>query len=123
MRYKHTGYSFSYHQQGNTLEDEKERAHSRTESGASHGPNKTATFQRTTVPVLRMPDAKNYPPQTYNGVSFTDYDSEKSEGLDLYAWQLRANAQPLSKTLQTACKTVTTRDWTVRVVQCRLTYF
>ncbi|KAI8137829.1 hypothetical protein BJV82DRAFT_583318 [Fennellomyces sp. T-0311] len=67
--------------------------------------------RRTEIPTLRRPDAKYYPPQIYNGLLFPDYRSDKTEGLDLYAWQLRANAQPLSKSLQTARKVVMTSDW------------
>jgi hypothetical protein len=39
---------------------------------------------------------------------------DHEEKLDLYAWQLRANFQPLFKSLQTARKTLTTHDWMVK---------
>lgn len=69
---------------------------------------------RTTIPTFRTEEAREYPPRTYNGINFPDYRRDKDEGLDLYAFQLRANAQPLHKALQTARKTVTTHDWMVR---------
>lgn len=68
---------------------------------------------RTTIPTFRTAEAREYPPQAYNGINFPDYRRDKDEGLDLYAFQLRANAQPLHKVLQTARKTVTTHDWLV----------
>ena len=78
------------------------------------------TPQRTEIPTQRRPDAKYYPPQTYNGLLFPDDRSDKTEGLDLYAWQLRANAQPLSKSLQTARKVVMTSDWAVSNIYPKL---
>lgn len=48
----------------------------------------------------------------YNGVQLSNIDSDSdSEGVDLYAWQLRAAHYPLYKKLQTARKTLTTHDW------------
>lgn len=61
----------------------------------------------------RRPDSRYYPPQTYNGVKLHDVLSEKEPSMDLFAWYLRANAQPLHKEVRTARKVVTTRDWTV----------
>lgn len=65
--------------------------------------------------VSRRPDSRNYPPQTYNGVKLHDLSSEKEARLDLFAWQLHANAHPLHKAVQTARKTVTSHDWMVRI--------
>ncbi|RCH79783.1 chromatin modification- protein VID21, partial [Rhizopus stolonifer] len=48
----------------------------------------------------------------YNGVKLSADPREKNEeGLDLYAWQLRATHFSLFKQLQTARKTLTTHDW------------
>jgi hypothetical protein len=52
--------------------------------------------------------------QTYNGVKMTkELGQDRVQGLDLFAWQLKAKAQPLWKALQTANKTVSTQDWKV----------
>lgn len=69
--------------------------------------------RRTTIPTQRMLLAKEYQPRSYNGLNFPDYRNDKEEGLDLYAWQVRANAQPLHKSLQTARKVLLSRDWMV----------
>ncbi|KAF7724690.1 chromatin modification- protein VID21 [Apophysomyces ossiformis] len=74
-------------------------------------PSARRTPQRTITPLLRRSDSKNYPILTYNGHKFLDRRSDKFSTFDLYAWQLRANAQPLYKSLQTARKILTTHDW------------
>lgn len=54
----------------------------------------------------------SYSPIVYNGVQLYTNDSDADlEGVDLYAWQLRATHYPLFKKLQTARKTLTTHDW------------
>lgn len=53
------------------------------------------------------------PVQSYNEVRLEDNRADKSGQLDLYAWTLKAKAQPLFKTLQTARKVLTTQDWNV----------
>lgn len=54
--------------------------------------------------------------QTYNGVKMMkEVGQDRVQGLDLFAWQLKAKAQPLWKALQTANKTVSTQDWKVGV--------
>lgn len=52
--------------------------------------------------------------QVYNGHKFVDRRNEKLNPLDLYAWQLKAQSQPLYKQLQQARKVLTTQDWMVR---------
>ncbi|KAI7861721.1 hypothetical protein BDF14DRAFT_259161 [Spinellus fusiger] len=71
-------------------------------------PRSRVTPLPTIMPLKRSEGDYHVP--IYNGHKFMD-KREKSEGFDLYAWQLRANAQPLYKTLQTARKILTTNDW------------
>ena len=77
--------------------------------------------QRASVVLPRRGDSKYYPPQTYNGVKLHDLFSEKEPRFDLFAWQLKAKAQPLHKVIQTARKTVTTHEWKVNIlIFCRI---
>ncbi|KAI8344610.1 hypothetical protein BC941DRAFT_13442 [Chlamydoabsidia padenii] len=56
-------------------------------------------------------DSRLTPVQSYNNLRMEDTRGDKSGQLDLYAWTLKAKAQPLLKTLQTARKVLTTQDW------------
>jgi hypothetical protein len=69
-------------------------------------------FLTTTLP--RRSESKYHPVQIYNGHKFVDRRNDKPSGIDLYAWQLKANSQPLFKQLQTARKVLTTHDWMVK---------
>lgn len=66
-------------------------------------------YLTTTLP--RRSETKLHPVQIYNGHKFVDRRNDKPSGLDLYAWQLKSNAQPLYKQLQQARKVLTTHDW------------
>lgn len=69
-------------------------------------------YLTTTLP--RVAESKHHSVQIYNGHKFVDFRNKKSLPLDLYAWQLKAQAQPLYKQLQQARKVLTTQDWMVR---------
>lgn len=71
---------------------------------------KPVHYLTTTLP--KRADGK-HPVQIYNGHKFIDKRNDKPSGIDLYAWQLKANAQPLYKQLQQARKVLTTHDWMV----------
>lgn len=72
---------------------------------------KPLQFLTTTLPIRS--ESKLHPVQIYNGHKFVDKRNDKPSGIDLYAWQLRANSQPLFKQLQQARKVLTTHDWMV----------
>lgn len=77
-------------------------------------PKKQAMYLTTTLP--RRSESKLHPVQIYNGHKFVDRRNDKPSGIDLYAWQLKANAQPLYKQLQQARKVLTTHDWMVKSI-------
>lgn len=66
-------------------------------------------YLTTTLP--RHIESKHRPVQIYNGHKFVDRRNDKPCGIDLYAWQLKAQSQPLYKQLQQARKVLTTQDW------------
>lgn len=74
-------------------------------------------YLTTTLP--RRSESKQHAVQIYNGHKFVDRRNDKTSGIDLYAWQLKANAQPLYKQLQQARKVLTTHDWMVRISRLR----
>lgn len=69
--------------------------------------------QHLTTTLPRIPESRHHSVQVYNGHKFVDLRNEKLSNLDLYAWQLKAQAQPLYKQLQQARKVLTTQDWMV----------
>lgn len=70
--------------------------------------------KRTKIPASRKADLYNpYPIQTYNGIKLPNQSTNQGNGLELYAYQLKVNAQPLYKSLQTARKVLMTQDWKV----------
>ena len=66
-------------------------------------------YLTTTLP--RHSESKHRPVQIYNGHKFVDRRNDKPTGIDLYAWQLKAQSQPLYKQLQQARKVLSTQDW------------
>lgn len=70
---------------------------------------KPIMYLTTTLP--RHIESKHRPVQIYNGHKFVDRRNDKPSGIDLYAWQLKAQSQPLYKQLQQARKVLTTQDW------------
>ncbi|KAI9284069.1 hypothetical protein BC943DRAFT_353222 [Umbelopsis sp. AD052] len=70
--------------------------------------------KRTKTPASRKSDLYNpYPIQTYNGIKLPNQSTNQGNGLELYAYHLKVNAQPLYKSLQTARKVLMTQDWKV----------
>ncbi|KAI8089856.1 uncharacterized protein BX664DRAFT_315017 [Halteromyces radiatus] len=78
-----------------------------------HSPTPPLLKQRTQQIHItqKKPDWKIGQPQMYNGVKVGDIGGDRIQTLDLFAWQVKAKAQPLHKALQTAKKTITTQDW------------
>ncbi|KAI8885523.1 hypothetical protein K501DRAFT_284231 [Backusella circina FSU 941] len=88
--------------QHDTKQNYGSHQHHRSTSKSSH---------RTTLSNQHS-ESKALPSLVYNGTKLsTSINKDHEEKLDLYAWQLRANFQPLFKSLQTARKTLTTHDW------------
>jgi len=72
------------------------------------------TAKKTKTPVSRKFDLYNpYPIQTYNGVKLPNRTPDQGNGLELYAYNLKVNSQPLYKSLQTARKVLMTQDWKI----------
>ena len=71
-------------------------------------------YLTTTLP--RRSESNHHPVQMYNGHKLVDERNDKPSGFDLYAWQLKAQFQPLYKQLQQARKVLTTHDWMVSLV-------
>lgn len=98
--------------QHNSSEAVISRRESRS-NGESRASRRTAHLRAMPVATSQRAENRNYPPQTYNGVKLHDLLSQKEPSMDLYAWQLRARAQPLYKAVQTARKAVTSDNWKV----------
>jgi hypothetical protein len=72
------------------------------------------TAKKTKTPGSRKFDLYNpYPIQTYNGAKLPNRTPDQGNGLELYAYHLKVNSQPLYKSLQTARKVLMTQDWKV----------
>jgi chromatin modification-related protein VID21 len=74
-----------------------------------------ATAKKTKTPASRKFDLYNpYPIQTYNGIKLPSRTPDQGNGLELYAYHLKVNTQPLYKSLQSARKVLITQDWKVK---------
>ncbi|ORX48007.1 hypothetical protein DM01DRAFT_141825 [Hesseltinella vesiculosa] len=77
---------------------------------SSHVSSKPAT-KKHPIFLRRTMDSVPGHTQYYNGIKLTDHDKERVRALDIFAWHLRAKAQPLYQVLQNANKIVSTKDW------------
>lgn len=70
----------------------------------------------TTTPVMMKRSESKYGLQRYDD----GQPMGRFRHVDLYAWQLKAQSQPLYKSLQTASKALTTKDWKIAREELKL---
>ncbi|KAI7818843.1 hypothetical protein BC939DRAFT_275951 [Gamsiella multidivaricata] len=76
--------------------------------------------QPTTAPPAMKRSESRHGLSRYDFIDGTPTRSSKERHADLYAWQLRAQSQPIYKSLQTASKALTTKDWKVAREELKL---
>ncbi|KAF9979824.1 chromatin modification- protein VID21, partial [Modicella reniformis] len=94
-----------------------------------------STSNTPSRPPLKLHSTKKHPQMTTtptimkrsdSRISSSRYDSvdgmptRSTRHVDLYAWQLKAQSQPVYKALQTATKVLTTKDWKVAREELKL---
>lgn len=74
--------------------------------------------QMTTIPAIMKRSDSRFGPYRYDSIDGTP--TRPARHVDLYAWQLKAQTQPVYKALQTATKVLTTKDWKVAREELKL---
>jgi len=74
--------------------------------------------QMTTIPAIMKRSDSRFGPSRYDPIDGAPTRSARH--VDLYAWQLKAQSQPVYKALQTATKVLTTKDWKVAREELKL---
>lgn len=78
--------------------------------------------QPTTIPVMMKRSESRYGSSRFDAIEGMSPSgrSHSQRHVDLYAWQLKAQSQPIYKALQTASKVLTTKDWKVAREELKL---
>ncbi|KAF9350215.1 chromatin modification- protein VID21, partial [Mortierella sp. AD094] len=76
--------------------------------------------QPTTTPTAMKRSESRYGSSRYDPMDGMPSSGRPIRHVDLYAWQLKAQSQPIYKALQTASKVLTTKDWKVAREELKL---